>query len=42
MCASDAYNLLSNCSEMNGILPSGLRGGRLKIEAFVGVEVNSG
>ena len=38
MCAYDAYNLLNNWAEMDGILPSGLRGGRLKIEAFVGVK----
>jgi hypothetical protein len=42
MCAYDTYNLLSNSAEMDGILPSGLRGGRLKIEAFGGVKVNSG
>jgi hypothetical protein len=38
MCAYDAYNLLSNSAEMDGNLPSDLRGGRLKIEAFVGVK----
>jgi hypothetical protein len=32
MCASDAYNLLSNCPEMDGILPSGLRGEGLKLK----------
>jgi hypothetical protein len=42
MCASDAYNLLSNYPEIDRILPSRLRGGSLKIEAFEDVEVNSG